>query len=48
MPEFLHHKEMHAAVDELGLANLVNANTTEDYQRLLPQNFRPDELIRGA
>ena len=30
------------------LANLVNANTTEDYQRLLPQNFRPDELIRGA
>jgi hypothetical protein len=27
---------------------LMDANTTEDYQRLLPQNLRPDELIRGA
>lgn len=30
------------------LAKLTNATTTEDYQRLLPQNLRPDELIRGA
>lgn len=30
------------------LANLANASTTEDYQRLLPQNLRPDELLRSA
>jgi len=30
------------------LAKLVNANTIEDYQNLLPQNLRPDELIRGV
>jgi transposase len=30
------------------LANLVNADATEDYRKLLPQNLRPDELIRGV
>lgn len=29
------------------LANLVGATSTEDHERLLPQNLRPDELIRG-
>jgi len=30
------------------LAKLANTTTTEDYRRLLPQNLRPDELIRGV
>lgn len=29
------------------LANLVGATSTEDYERLLPQNLRPDELVPG-
>ena len=28
------------------LANVVGATSTEDYERLLPQNLRPDELVR--
>jgi transposase len=30
------------------LTGLVNATTVEDYQGLLPQNVRPDQLVRGA
>jgi transposase len=30
------------------LATLVNATTTQDHEKLLPQNLRPDQLIRGA
>jgi transposase len=30
------------------LSRLVNAETIEDYRKLLPQSLRPDELVRGA
>jgi transposase len=30
------------------LANLVSATSAQDYQRLLPQSLRPDELVRGV
>jgi transposase len=30
------------------LARLLNATTTQDFEKLLPQNLRPDDLIRGA
>lgn len=30
------------------LTKLTAASSTEDYEKLLPQNLRPDELIRGA
>jgi len=29
------------------LVNLVGATSAEDYERMLPQNLRPDELVRG-
>ena len=30
------------------LDRLVSAKTTEDLEKLLPQNLRPDDLVRGT